>query len=51
MYNSYIRPLSFDYRDAHEKEMQVEEVPLKFREEPDDYQRRVRPKPIEVESE
>lgn len=46
MYSSYIRPLSLDYRDAHEKQIQVEEVPAKFKEEADDYQRRVRPKPV-----
>jgi hypothetical protein len=48
MYNSYIRPLSFDYKDAHEKEFEVQEVPPKFRDEVDDYQRRVRPKAVEV---
>jgi hypothetical protein len=51
MYSSYIRPLSFDYRDAHEKEFQVEDIPAKFKQENDDYQPRVRPKPVEVESE
>jgi hypothetical protein len=48
MFKAYIRPLSFGYRDAQEKEFKVDDIPLKFNEEIDDYQPRVRTKPIEI---
>lgn len=50
MYNSYIRPLSFDYKDAHEKDLQVDEIPVKFKPEEDNYQKRVKARPVEIES-
>ncbi len=50
MYNSYIRPLSFQYKDAQEKEFTVEEVPIKFQKEKDNYQKR-KPKLQQIESE
>ena len=51
MFKSYIRPLNFEYRDAQEKEFRVDDIPAKFKEEMDDYQPRVRARPVEIESE
>lgn len=40
MRNTYIRPLKFDYVDANEQHYNIKEIPAKFREEEDDYQKR-----------
>ena len=40
MRNSYLRPLNFNYVDTFEQKYQTEEIPFKFQQEPDDYQKR-----------
>ena len=45
MRSSYLRPLSSNYVDAFEKQCKTEDVPIKFKPQPDDYQKRVRKNP------
>ena len=49
MRNSYLRPLTTDYVDAFEKRCQTEDIPNKFKTQPDDYQKRVRRDPDDIE--
>ena len=42
MQSSFLRPLAFEYVDAFEKKCQTEDIPVKFRQEVDDYQKRVK---------
>jgi len=40
MKSNYIRPLKFDYVDANEQHCKTTEIPVKFIQEKDDYQKR-----------
>jgi hypothetical protein len=40
MRQSYIRPLNFNYVDANEKSYAIHDIPVKFMEKEDDYQKR-----------
>ena len=49
MRSSYLRPLTSNYVDAFEKRCQTEDVPIKFKAQPDDYQKRVRRNPDDID--
>lgn len=40
MRSNYIRPLKFDYVDSNEQLYKISDIPVKFIEEKDDYQKR-----------
>jgi hypothetical protein len=52
MRNSYLRPLDFNYVDTFEKKYHTQEIPAKFIQQPDDYQKRQkhRPEPSQAPS-
>ena len=45
MNSSFLRPLAYEYVDAFEKKCYTDDIPLKFKQQPDDYRKRVKKDP------